>query len=517
MQLSMNAILEDLRHQFSIQLPSGPFPHDRQLQGAALLTSAVLEPQLLYVTDARRLPAHWKAPGPAHLVILGTPPTDYFQDAPVQWICVEDNRFALVFNAILEIFRRYNTLEQSLHQMLLAHEPPELLCQTIGEFLDSPIVVFDTALRLCYCSDDARSMLEWESDTFSGLPVLPTEFLNQVSLVYSEVAEDFVGGAVLLRDDRLPYNLLCTLNGSNPYIVLILEQAHPLNNAHLELLAAVNHAILQAFEAAPQRRSASNCLSSTILSMLEGVKFSPRELSNQLGSVGWTLGDNYCCIVMQGHSDQNQAKYVNTFCLKLENWFTDCVTFTYQDQAVAVVKLKHSGCDVRDIPYRIGVLLRDGLLNAGISFRYVGFDMTPVYYQQARSALDMGKLYNPSSWCYLFEDYALYYFMHYGSSQLPPRHLCHPALVQLYSYDQVNGTDLLHTLETYVCNNCNAVTASNLLYIHRNTFYQRMNKIQELVQLNLEDQKLRLYLQLSIQLIAMYYYELDNGFSFPRE
>ena len=75
----------------------------------------------------------------------------------------------------------------------------------------------------------------------------------------------------------------------------------------------------------------------------------------------------------------------------------------------------------------------------------------------------------------------------------------------------------MKTLEAYVQNNCNAATAAGVLYIHRNTFYQRMSKIRGLVNLNLDDPNVRLYLLISTELIRMYYYELENGFHFPHE
>lgn len=162
-------------------------------------------------------------------------------------------------------------------------------------------------------------------------------------------------------------------------------------------------------------------------------------------------------------------------------------------------------------------MLREGLMKAGVSFKYWDFETTPIYFQQACYAYDMGKLYNNTSWCYSFSEYAIQYFIHYGASRIPPRHLCHPGLVELYQYDLDNGTQLKDTLEVYIENNCNAVTAANLLYIHRNTFYQRLNRIQEMLHLNLENNNERLYLQISIKMIRMYYYELENGFYFPKE
>ena len=518
MQLSIGMVQDELKQLFSLSVLCPDHRHVMELSGAAMLTSAPPDPHTLYVAEARRLPVRWKLPGKISLVIVGTVPADYFSGCDVSYLCVDDNRFPTVFNAVLEIFRRYDAFDQELKQLIIQNVPQEVFCDCIAQFLQAPLIVFDAALRLQYISAGAADLLEWETDAYSGLKLLPTEFINQLNLVYTETADNFINGAVLLRDDRLPYNLICTLNGKNNDIILVFETEHkPLSRSTLELVSYLNEYVLIVFEAASQKGPSSNSLSSLILSMLGGTKFSATDLSNQLSSVGWHPDDSCCCIVMYALEERDTTKYIKPFCLKLENQFSSCVAFPYQERAVAIVNLDKSGCNVYDIPHRIGILLRDGLLKAGISFKYWSFETTPIYYQQACSAYEMGTLYNPSSWCYIFEDYALYYFMHYGSSRIPPRHLCHPGLVELHRYDQKNGTDLLRTLESYVGNNCNAVTAANELFIHRNTFYQRLNRIHELLDLNLEDKQVRLYLQLSTQLISMYYYELENGFHFPHE
>lgn len=218
-------------------------------------------------------------------------------------------------------------------------------------------------------------------------------------------------------------------------------------------------------------------------------------LQSQMGD--WTLAD------------------VNTIFLKVENQFASCIAFPYEGCIVALINLSKSDCPMYEVSRRVILLLRDGLLRAGLSFKFWDFETTPVYYCQACQACQLGGLYNPDKWCYSFAEYALQYLLHYGSSLIPPRHLCHPSLVALYDYDKKNGTELLKTLETYINCNCNAVTAAGELYIHRNTFYQRLSRIQELERLNLEDSEERLYLQMSIKLISMYYYELEHGFPVP--
>lgn len=514
MRLSMNILREELEKIYTLPSVSRSYrKHKSALSRAELLTREDLESDVLYVAEARRLPVRWKSGNHVALVIVGLVDSSYFAQSKVEYICVDDNSLANVMNSILRIFQKYSVLDEQLKQQVIRGNTTEALCNTISKFLDNPMVVFDSAMRLQYTSPDAVDLLDWELDAYSGLYVLPTEFINQLGMVYTESAENSIAGASLVRDDRLDYSLICTMNGKNPYIIAVFEVRSPLTRGTLELISYINEYLLMAFEADLQKKPSSGGLAPFIVSMLNGNKFSTEDMENHLSSVGWKAKDNCCCIVMRTLKEKHNIKYINSFCLKLENLFPACAAFPYQEWAVAIVNLERSKCNVYDIPHSIATLLRDGLLNAGISFEYWNFDTTPIYYRQACNAYEFGKIYSPTNWCYIFEDYVLYHFMHYGSSRIPPRHLCHPALVHLYLYDQENKTELLRTLETYVNNNCNAVTAANALYIHRNTFYQRLSRIQELVNLDLENDRVRLYLQLSSCLINMYYYELDNGYA----
>ncbi|MBQ3504525.1 MAG: helix-turn-helix domain-containing protein [Oscillospiraceae bacterium] len=517
MKLSMGMLYDALSEEFALSSFDGRQGQSMELKNAGILTGAPPEPGIVYLVEARRLPVRWRHSGKTSLIVVGGIPEAYFDGTDVVCFCVEDNRFGVVFNSVLRIFSRYQEMDIAMRTAVMEGETPEHLCGILSSFLHSPMIVFDEALRLTYCSADAEGLMEWETDTYSGMRLLPTEFINQLNLVYMDAAENFVNDAVLLRDDRLPYNLITTLNGKNDYIITIFETGRVLNRSMLQVVSYCNEYILRLYAAARGKNPASNCLEALIRSLLDGTKYSANDLEIQLESVGWKSTDNCCCIVVHEPYNRCNSKSLATFCLKVEKQFKACVAFMYCDRAVVVVNLMKSGCTPRDIPNRIGILIREGLLKAGVSFKYWIFEATPIYYKQACSAFELGEIYNPSNWCYLFEDVALRYFMHYGSSVIPPRHLCHPALVELHRYDVANGTDLLRTLETYVGNNCNAVTASNLLFIHRNTFYQRLARIQELLNLNLDNADVRLYLQLSTYLISMYYFEKDNGLTFPAE
>ena len=115
----------------------------------------------------------------------------------------------------------------------------------------------------------------------------------------------------------------------------------------------------------------------------------------------------------------------------------------------------------------------------------------------------MGEKYSPHEWCYDFEDYVLHYFMHYGTSRIDGRHLCHPGVVQLYIYDSKNNTNLLETLRAYLDCGGNAVLTAQKLYLHRNTLYQRLKKINGIIHTNLDNANVRLFIMMSYTFVDL--------------
>lgn len=71
----------------------------------------------------------------------------------------------------------------------------------------------------------------------------------------------------------------------------------------------------------------------------------------------------------------------------------------------------------------------------------------------------------------------------------------------LETYDKLNNTDYVELLINYFENNCKINETANSLYIHRNTVNYKINKIQEILDLNLSDigDRSKIYLSLMIR------------------
>ncbi len=83
------------------------------------------------------------------------------------------------------------------------------------------------------------------------------------------------------------------------------------------------------------------------------------------------------------------------------------------------------------------------------------------------------------------------------------RHLLvHPALYRLRNFDEQHGTAYLDTLRVYLESERSLAGTAQRLYIHRNTLLYRLEKLRELVSLDLDDPALRLHLLFSFCLMA---------------
>lgn len=114
---------------------------------------------------------------------------------------------------------------------------------------------------------------------------------------------------------------------------------------------------------------------------------------------------------------------------------------------------------------------------------------------------------------FFHEDYSMYCIIDLcvkryleGEGNHDMLYLMHPAVIHLDRYDREHNTNLRDVLFYYLINDRNLVKTAAATYMHRNTVINKVNKILDLLKLDLEDGNLRQRLIISCQMIR--YYEL---------
>ena len=152
------------------------------------------------------------------------------------------------------------------------------------------------------------------------------------------------------------------------------------------------------------------------------------------------------------------------------------------------------GDDVGGFRQELVTVARDNLCKVGVSRAFAGMDALGIALIQADAALDQGGADDPLQWYYRFGDYALSWLAGRARGEFSPESVGHPAVSILLDYDAEHGTDLLYTLRVFMRDRYNATEAARDLFVARSTLLNRLERIGELTQLDLDDVDERAYL-----------------------
>ena len=122
-----------------------------------------------------------------------------------------------------------------------------------------------------------------------------------------------------------------------------------------------------------------------------------------------------------------------------------------------------------------------------------------IHYQQTLNTLGIGEFHDPDSTVYHATDLLPQYLF----SNCPYAGLeagIHHHLFRLQDHDERYHTEFVHTLRTFLECDRNAAKSAEHLHLHRSTFFYRMKKMEELLDISLSDSKLLLLYELSFKI-----------------
>src|SRR5258708_4336353 len=124
-------------------------------------------------------------------------------------------------------------------------------------------------------------------------------------------------------------------------------------------------------------------------------------------------------------------------------------------------------------------------------------------FAEASEALQMGQNLNRDGGVTHFNDLGVYRYLYKIARMDDLRDMYQDQVARIASYDHRKGTDLLDTLETYLECAGNLTKTSNRLYVHRNTLIQRLDRLQSLCEIDLQERGNWLTLQVAIKVFKL--------------
>ena len=173
----------------------------------------------------------------------------------------------------------------------------------------------------------------------------------------------------------------------------------------------------------------------------------------------------------------NMKKYADLF---------SCRIFSMYHGNIVLINCKSTGKKLAISELVMKTLKKDSF-RCGVSREFFQLSDTPAMYRQALFALNMGEFYDDDSPVLEFEKYSAQFDICQSSRFRDPLTVLDPRFVKLKEYDDAGPGYLIDTLRAHFKNIKTPTEAANSLYIHRNTYFHRLAKIEELTGWDIND------------------------------
>lgn len=243
---------------------------------------------------------------------------------------------------------------------------------------------------------------------------------------------------------------------------------------------------------------------------LLGRKFkSMSQLKSRASKINLAHLSQYFCVLIHSGSDNSPTENHFTHLIPaLQQIFPHSKSTIFNDELLFIVSTplqKQLFCNTEQLrrlaeKNNVYICLGSGTISLG------GF---PTIYQQTRSALHIGMKLSPNDHVILWETYQLYqiielcHFHGYDFHQNNLVYLCSPRYVSLLKHDRKAKDNLCTILKIYLENDCNATQTAKALFLHRNTLINKLDKIEHILGVSLNNCRLRFELYFSL-LVADY-------------
>ena len=409
-----------------------------------------------------------------------------------------------LFNKIQEIFDRYDRWDEQLKDFLRKGNNLTSMLDCSFPVFGNPVLVQASDFSLLAHSSviDENAALHHLIDPAVGFETASAEKLDPEYRELQNKKEPFLMPSYYTGSRQLCVNLY--EHGVFSCRVMLSEEMAPLSSEQAALLAHLSEylqAVLQRNEEAHSGsgHSLGKILEDIIMERLTDYT----AIDNRLSEYGWFSSHYYCCLSLTRSVDREEGLSGNYLCHYLEEMIKGSCAFPYGDDILVFVNLSRYDRTIDQLLTALTPFLRDSLLKTGASSTIRGTIDLRYSCLQARTAQEIGNKYENYRWVHRFEDISLTYLCDCCIRDMPSHMVVSQKLLTLHRYDEKHHSDYCDTLRTYLESEKNAVQSARKLFIHRSTFLYRLDRIQEIVPIDFNNEDELFYLLLSFRILDL--------------
>ena len=225
-------------------------------------------------------------------------------------------------------------------------------------------------------------------------------------------------------------------------------------------------------------------------------------IKKHLKTLGFPPNLNYSCAIVRINSEGAYQKIpLKQYRMVIESMGNGCYALEYKSDIAVILDNKANKVNPENFFSKVLENINPVKAQIGISIAFTDILQLRLFTKQALASLETGLEVRPGECIFSFKDIAIQYILTHGTRELPARLLCAPGLLELQKKSDAGGIDYIDTLRIHLKNSCNASLTSRELSIHRSTLLYRLERINTITKMNLENPDDRFYLELSLAML----------------
>ncbi|MDS0528537.1 helix-turn-helix domain-containing protein [Clostridium sp. SHJSY1] len=381
----------------------------------------------------------------------------------------------------------------------------------IGEkYLNNPIYILDTSYRIL-CGSKGANSIEAYVQHENGETYLLMDTINIMKK--DKCMEDIYKSKEAFFKSADNNLIFCGIRIDDITVsyICILEEYRKFVEEDLELVNALSEVISLQMQKDNLFINKSGLeeeyyLMDLLIGRIKDINY----MKQRLGNINFKVNKNFCLITIP--FSQSFHDYRHNFALKqlinsAKNILGSCIAAYYEDKINLLVGSERNDVISKNIKEKFTEFLMLNNLKAAISSIFSNILQTRDFYVQAICTLELSEHLREDKNLLNFNDYLEYYLFHTyenghnNKKRLELNKLIHPLINKLMEIDNDTKGELLKTLIVYLESNRNASIASKKLNIHCSTFFYRFHKIENLLDVSLNDSEALFKFELSFKIL----------------
>ncbi|MGI5971450.1 MAG: PucR family transcriptional regulator [Oscillospiraceae bacterium] len=200
---------------------------------------------------------------------------------------------------------------------------------------------------------------------------------------------------------------------------------------------------------------------------------------------------------------------IASYAADLASSIPECYSFFYNKSALIIVGSNDPKLDCSDIFEHAKDWMDKGNIVVGISNSFSHVEKLRRYFAQSAKALELGVMLNKPGSVFYYRNLAIYHIIEQSIGSYGYEMPVAPELIPLIEHCRKEGPQLLETLEAYLNAGCSVKKTADITFTHINTVRYRLDRIKDLIPMDLSDGETITRLKLSLK--ALEYYQIKHN------